>query len=50
MLNPSKEDPLDSVLAQRFYAGEGRYEADILEHVKQHAKLTRNMWKKKING
>jgi len=50
MLNPSQDDPLDSVLAQRFYEGEGRYEADILEHVKAHAsKRNRKRWFETIN-
>jgi ubiquitin-protein ligase/uncharacterized protein YegL len=48
MLNPSKEDPLDSVLAQRFYEGEGRYEAEILEHVKVYAKKTRKQWEEEL--
>jgi hypothetical protein len=48
MLNPSKEDLLDSVLAQRFYEGEGRYEAEILEHVKVHAKKTRKQWEEEL--
>jgi ubiquitin-protein ligase/uncharacterized protein YegL len=41
LLTPDTTDPLDSTLALAFYDDSGKYEADILMHVKAHANKTR---------
>lgn len=41
LLTPDTTDPLDSTLALAFYDNSGKYEADILTHVKTHASKTR---------
>lgn len=48
MLNPSAEDPLNSVLAQQFYGADGQYEASIMQHVKEFAKKSRAAYRKEL--
>ena len=41
LLSPDKTSPLDSTIALAFYDDSGGYEAQIIEHVKTHAHLSR---------
>ncbi|CEL96755.1 unnamed protein product [Vitrella brassicaformis CCMP3155] len=50
LLNPDYVDPVDSTLAMAFYQGQGDYEARIVQHVRQHARRTRQQWKNTLTA
>ena len=51
LLNPDRDDPLDSQLALNFYNDNGQYEADVIRHCEQVRKdKNRNEWKVSLIG
>jgi len=48
LLNPCREDPLDSNLSLDYYGAEGGYEAAIMTDVGKYAKKSRAEWRKEF--
>eukprot|EP00054_Salpingoeca_dolichothecata_P027154 m.197600 g.197600 ORF g.197600 m.197600 type:complete len:1101 (+) comp25879_c0_seq3:125-3427(+) len=50
LLAPEPNDPLDSTLAEEFFADRQQYEANAVKHTAQYASRTMASWKKEILG
>ncbi len=49
LLSPDIEDPVDSSLVLEYYAANGIYEMNVMNHVKKHASLkTRKTWNNEL--
>lgn len=49
-LLPLQQDPLDSTLAEEYFASKTQYEQNARKHAQQHANKTLEEWKKELLG